>query len=208
MKNYNDEYYFITFKESDQRPILGPDEDTDALRFETQDVTSGFRRPLFFINSAALVYEKAKFHHTPSDILFCGSDVIIESKIYEKLVETAIPNLILQPCVYVDEKEIWHENYWYMTFTEKFDCWDRAKSRYDPDPIELNGKNFYSITHYQLDEDFLQKIELKNRLLFRMDADLSGHIVVHKSIAPFFRTNNIKDAELVPIKDYGVNFFH
>ncbi|MEO9384016.1 hypothetical protein [Chromobacterium phragmitis] len=208
MTHLTNDYYFITFKSFEGRPTLGPDEDTDLLNFDTENVTSDFRRPLFFTNTAAEAYKNARFNPTPPDIIFYGSNFIVSDHIYQKLAELNIPNLILQPTVYIDSYENWHEDYWYLTFTSEYDCWSRGKSEYDPDPMNLNGKDYFSIYNYQLDEDILINTNLNDRLLFKMGGDLSGHIVVHKSIASIFRTNNMDGAVLVPIADYGVSFYH
>jgi hypothetical protein len=91
---------------------------------------------------------------TPPDILFDGSNVAVRNEIAEKLWNLEIPNLAIQPAIYIDHKNKWYENHWFLTFTAEFDCWDRAKSFYDPDPVSTEPPS-YAIFTYSLNEQLL-----------------------------------------------------
>ncbi|MCD4504669.1 hypothetical protein LQR30_11190 [Chromobacterium piscinae] len=203
MKNYDDEYYFISYKSAEDRPVLAADEDTATLPYTSEKIPFG-GRPLKFFNGALNKKNKHIFKKTPPDILFHGSDIAVKDDIYEKLSSMDIPNLAIHPAIYVDHNDVWHENYWFLTFTKKFDCWDRDKSFYAPDPLTGFGDIRYEVISYHLNSDLLDQTNINERTLFKMGATTEGWILVHKSLAGLF---NRAGVELVPVKDFGTTFF-
>ncbi len=162
-------------------------------------------KPLIFFNGAS-DFQKSN-HIRPSDpapdILFSGSDVLVKDEVRDKLLPLEIPNLAIQPAIYIDHKNNWHEDYWYLTFTELFDCWDRERSSYRPKPIDFDGVKIYNVRQYSLNDDLLDETPLESRRLFKMGGTLDGFVVVHVSIASWF---GLSGAVLVPIAEYGVSF--
>ncbi|MDW5419186.1 hypothetical protein R6242_21670 [Iodobacter sp. CM08] len=204
MSTYNKEYYFILELNNKSMPILSPDEDTAEKPYTTQQLPLG-TKPLIFENGR-LDRQRAKNItpvSPPPNILFSGSNIVVKDNIREKLMLLDIENLAIQPSIYIDHKDHWHENYWFLTFTDRFDCWDRDKSTYDPDPLDQLGPPRYEIYTYSLNDDLLEKTPLKSRLIFKMGGTTEGNIVVHKSLAGLFNTSG---AVLVPISDFGVTY--
>jgi hypothetical protein len=139
----------------------------------------------------------------PPDLLFHGSDILVKDALREKLLSLEIPNVVLQPAIYVDHKDGWHEDYWYTTFLELFDCWDRTASSYRPKPVEIDDVRLYNVREYSLNDELLEKVPLDSRRLFKMGGTLDGDVVVHVSLAENFR---LSGAVLIPIAEYGVSF--
>ena len=83
----------------------------------------------------------------PPKILFDGSNLVVNDFIRENLLNYDMPNIFMHPAVYIHDDDKWYENYWYITFTEQFDCWDRKKSTYVPNPMTLSGKNRMEFSH-------------------------------------------------------------
>jgi len=203
---YDQEYHFVRRpKDQDSLPSLTPDVDTEDRQFRFMAQPTG-SPPLVFFNGARDFQRK---HNIPSvkkvpDILFDGANMVIRSHIREALSAQNVQNLHMHPAVYIHDDGKRHEDYWYMTFTERFDCWDRNNSNYekkDP-PIRLGGSEFFSVYDYSLNSDLLDKTPLKQRLLFDMGGAINGYIVCHESISHLFRQDGKSGAELTLISDY------
>lgn len=199
-----DEDYFFILKDPDERmPEMTPDEDTSRKPY-TSKLLPLHTKPLIFYNGS-LDYQK---HNRippidpPPDLLFDGSDILVKDDLREKLLPREIPNLAIQPAIYIDHKSNWHEDRWYLTFLELFDCWDRNNSTFDPEPHTFGGER-YDIDTYSLNDDLLGKTPLESRRLFKMGGTTVGFVVVHFSLAAHFRRSG---AVLVPIAEYGVSY--
>lgn len=203
MKNYHSEYCFISYKSANNRPILSADTETAALAY-TSEALPLSSLPLKFNNGAANNKNKYLFNEEPPEILFHGSDIAVKAETYKQLTLIEIPNLVLQPAIYIDHNNVHHDSYWFLTFTNKLDCWDRNKSLYAPEPLTGFDDIRYEVISYHLDKATLDSIPLAERRLFKMGATTEGWLLVHSSIADFFHKPGV---ELVPVKDFGVTFF-
>jgi hypothetical protein len=186
MGKYDNDYYFVAKREkSDHLPSLIPDTNTEDRRFryEAQHMASA---PLIFSNGWKEENLKSRIKDVAADTLFDGSNLMVCSRIREELIKFDIPNLHIHPAIYIDDRNKWHENYWYMTFTEMFDCWDRKNSTFEEEPLEMGGFKLYSVYTYSLNEELLDKTPLEQRLLFKMGNTQDGMIVCHKSIMRMF----------------------
>jgi hypothetical protein len=187
MKKYDDEYYFILRADDDRIPDLTPDTNTEdrTFRYEEQPMASP---PLVFFNGAAEYQKKLRLPtmKVPPSVMLEGSNLMVPNQIREELLKLEIPNLHMHPSVYIHDDKKWYENYWYMTFTEMFDCWDRNNSTFKDRPLELGGFKLYSVYTYSLNEELLDKTPLEQRLLFKMGSTQDGMIVCHKSIMRMF----------------------
>jgi hypothetical protein len=202
MSDFDKEYFFILMPEDESLPCLVPDKGTAEKPYEGE-VSNG-KKPLIFYNGSLEMQKERDI--TPidplPDILFNGSYPVVCDAIAYELRELKIPNLAFQSAVFIDHKDAWHENYWFLTFTAEFDCWDRKTSSFDPVPFNTKPP-LYSVYTYSLNESLLLKTPLPESLLFKMGGTQDGFIVVHKSILNFFR---IKGVDVVPIGEYGVSY--
>jgi hypothetical protein len=202
MGDYNREYYFIEKpKNSDHLPSLMPDINTEnrRFRFEAQPMASP---PLVFYNGWKDFNKINGIKDVAASFLFDGLDLLVRSNVREELLNYAVPYLDMHPAIYIDDREKWHENYWYLTFTERFDCWDRIKSIYEDGPVEIGGFKLYSIYTYSLNQEILDEIPLEKRLLFKMGGTLDAFIVCHESISNLFYTDDKCGSKLTLISDY------
>ncbi|MEJ7807501.1 MAG: hypothetical protein WKG03_16450 [Telluria sp.] len=108
----------------------------------------------------------------------------------------------MHPAIYIDDRDNWHEDYWYLTFTELFDCWDRQLSDTSTSCIEAGGEKIYDVYEYVLDKDLLDKTPLEKRLLFQMGGTVDAFVFCHESIAGLFRRDMPNGARLVLASDY------
>lgn len=203
MHNYDKEYFFVQQKDDDRLPSLTADEDTvdRHYSFEPQPVGSA---PFMFFDGGADYDRKlgiVPIKELP-DILFNGSNLLVRNHIRDALVALDLPGVHIHPAVFVDAYKNWHEDYWFLAFPERLDCWDREKSDFDDEPLELGGFKLHSVYAYALDVAVLDKIPLNHRLLFKMGGVLEAYIVCHQDIAAIFRGNGESGAKLVSIPDY------
>ena len=150
-------------------PSLTHDDNTAERQFRFMQQPLG-AAPLIFFNGGRDYQKKLGERplKIPPRILFDGSNPVVDSAIREKLLNYDIPNMFLHPAVYIHDDDKWYEDYWYMTFTKQFDCWDRKKSVYYSEPMTLGGSLSYEVSQYSLSEKILDEIPVENRLLFEM----------------------------------------
>jgi hypothetical protein len=199
MSKFDKEYFFLRRTDDDRFSILTPDEDTVAKEYSYKAQSMGQKPFIFYNGILDLQQARGVEPADPSDVLFNGSDVLVREKIADKLWgEYDIPNMAIQPAIYIDHKKKWHEDFWFLTFTEEFDCWDRERSTY-----ENFGLSADSVYTYSLNEKLLNDTPLAARLLFRMGGTTDDMITVHESLADLFRVEGV---DIVPITDYGVSY--
>jgi hypothetical protein len=202
MKSYDEDYFLIQQDEEDDCiPSLKADKNTAARRYEYEPAPMG-SAPFIFSNGFKEEFKKAGTKDKVADVLFAGATFMVRDHIREKLLALQLPGVTLHPSVYIDDSGEWHEDFWFVTIHEMFDCWDRQHSVYDPDPIEIGKSKIYSVSKYVLDSDLLDKTPLQHRLLFQLGGTLDGWVVCHKSLAPIFRQNGHSGATLTPVSEF------
>ncbi|UTH76594.1 hypothetical protein [Chromobacterium sp. IIBBL 290-4] len=203
MNSYDEEYYFICYKSAEDRPVLAAQENTATLT-DISKIDSNKKISMRFFNGTANETNKSLFKKTPPDILFYGSDIVVKGNTHEEIKALDIPNLVTHPAIYIDQNDAKHGDYWFLNFTKKFDCWDRDRSFYAPDPLTGFGDIRHEVINYHLNSKILEKTKIDDRRLFKMGASTEGWIVAHKSIANLFKISGV---ELVLIRDFGTSFF-
>ena len=213
MNQFNRQYFFVDQprdddKDTDVLPFLTPDESTAKLPFQYQPSPIG-TKPLMFFNGEkeANIKDGVSVVKTPPPVLFAGNHPVVNGRLKDKLQALELPNIVLQPAVFVDEWDKWHEDYWYVTFLERLDCWDRQASDFERSepPIQLGGFNLYQVYRFSLDDAVLSKIAPERRMLFQMGGSQEGMVVAHQSIAPIFTSVN-KCVQVLAIDDYPAKY--
>lgn len=206
MKKYESQYYFLRKPGGDERiPSLSPDDDTLSRNYDFEVPPIG-SPPFVFFNGGKEYNDKRRIsplRKIPA-ILFDGSNLLIPGFMREALLELDISDLHMHPAVYVHDDGKWYEDYWYMIFTNRFDCWSRLKSYYEKDegPIRLGGFELYEIYTYKLDGDLLNSIPESRRLLFKMGGALNTFVVCHESILSIFKSGNVSGVEFIQVGEY------
>lgn len=203
MHDFNSQYFFLRPEEDERLPILTPDANTEDRRFGYLPQPVG-SPPLVFVNGSRDYDIKLGIRGLaePPGILFCGTDLVVKTSIRDALLRIDIPNLHMHPAVYIHDDGKWYEDYWFLTFLERFDCWDRTLSDFEDEPLELGGHKLYSVYTYRLNSGLLDNTALNHRLLFKMGGTQDPYIVCHDSIAGIFRTRDANGVRLVSIADY------
>lgn len=203
MNDYDQQYYFIRSDDNDSLPDLTPDLNTEDRRFRYEQQPLG-SPPLVFFNGAKDYQQKKRIPGIKvlPDILFDGSNLVIRSHIREALLNVDIAHLHMHPTIYIHDDGNWHEDYWYMTFTEQFDCWDRNNSNFEEEPLELGSMELFSVYTYSLNKELLDEIPLEKRLLFKMGGTQDGYITCHQSLLKLFSGGEKSGAKLTRVADY------
>ena len=199
MNDLNTEYYFLLQPSDSRHPRLSPDEDTANRSYLNKQVPLG-SKPLIFHDGFLELkrQQKVKPLDTPPEVLFKTVYPIVKDNIREALLKLDIAHLVINPAIYIDHKDEWHENLWLLGFTQEFDCWDREKSvvlggdPYEEDPMVLR---------YSLNNALLAKTPLRERLFFKMGGTDDGFMVAHVSVAKHF--GNKSGVVVLPILDFG-----
>lgn len=203
MSKYDQDYFFIAKDTRDERlPELAATDNTENRQYQHERQPAG-SAPLVFTNGWREDNLRHKVRESVADILFDGADFMVKSHIRERLLAYDIPNLALHPAIYIDDLDKWHEDYWYLTFLEEFDCWDRATSNFNPKPLEVAGEKNYNVRSFSLNVKLLDATPLEHRLLFKMGATIDGYVACHKSLAPIFRSGGKSGAVLKEIVRNG-----
>lgn len=203
---FDDDYLIITQPREDDKahdllPDLGPDEDTASLNFRYEAIAVG-HKPLIFKNSAKGFRDRRGMTttKTPPDVLFDGDNPLVRSPIREKLLALNIPNLVLQPAIFIDDWGSRYEDYWYLTFLSTFRCWDRKASDLGA-MVKVVDEYVHTVYRVGLDDAVMKATPLEQRLLFQLDT-LPRLVLAHRSVAGLFRGNGSSGALVVSLADY------
>lgn len=197
--NKHDQEYFIVLLDVDDptRPFLKPDADSSSRRFLREGPPPG-APPMVFSNAHKKANLRRSIVAETSAILFSGFDLVVTTGIRDKLLDTKVCDLFMHPAVYVDDGDQRHENYWYLTFSNAFDCGDRAKSDYDKgSPIPVGGKIIYEVDSFRLDSNVLDSVPLEDRLVFKMGGVINASVFVHKSVRSIFAAGGKSGANII-----------
>ena len=200
MTTYNADYFFIRKpKEREDILSLTPDDNTENRHYSYEQEDEG-SPPLVFFNGAK-DFQQGKGITTaqPSNVLFDGVDIAVTTEIRRELLKLTIPDMYTHPAIYIHDDGEWHENYWYLTFEKPFDCWDKDKSDYDPEPGGFGSFIYYEVSHFYLNDELLDSIPLDKRLLFKMGNTSDPFITCHKSIKHLFECEG---SELIAVSDW------
>ena len=203
MNDLNTEYYLL-LKPSDspRLPRLSSDEDTSNRSYWGVQIPLG-SKPLIFHDGFLELkrQQKVKPLDTPPEVLFEGVQPVVKDDIREALLKLDIANLVINPAIYIDHKDEWHENLWYLDCTTMFDCLDRQKSTFLGGYNEEDEEDGLTVLRYSLNNALLAKTPLRERLFFKMGGTDVGYMVAHYSVAKHF--GNKSGVVVLPILDFG-----
>lgn len=205
LSKYDTEYYFLLKPtERDDLPSLTPDENTATRQFRSNPQPAG-SAPLVFFNGARDQQKKmgSQVVAVPPPILFDGANLVIDERVWDRLKDSDIPDMYAHPAVYIHDDGQWHDNYWYIGFSQQFDCWDRETSLYLPDPLSFGATVSYTVIDFHLNDSVVEATPLDQRLLFEMGATTTSDLVCHESLLGVFAINAESGAKAVRIDKYA-----
>lgn len=201
MNNFDDEYYIILENSQPYYPTLTAKGSTADRPYGRKELTLG-EAPLTFIDGFRDEHLKKGIKEVLTDVLFDSTNMVVSTKIKKGLDEFNIPNLQFYPTTYIDNDGNWHEDYWYMNFYQRLDCWDRTKSEYDDDFDESDPYDFADVDKYHLDSSKLIDIPESERLMFKMGRSAGQYIFAHKRIAKYLLLEQIPSMKLFKVSEF------
>ncbi|MYM96545.1 hypothetical protein [Duganella vulcania] len=200
MHNYDNDYFFLQKAEAEGFPSLTPDEAT-VERHYSFEIPSDDLSPFVFFNGARAYQIKTGVDpvKVPPEILFDGTSLVVKTAMRNTLADMNIPGFFMHPIIYTDDGQR-YEDYWFLAFPDRFDCWDRELSDCSDTVIELGGFTLHSVHSYRLNSKILDDTPLQQRLLFKLGGTLDAFIVCHKSIVALFQ--GLSGAKIVGISDF------
>ncbi len=200
MSTYDSQYYFIRFPSNKEGiPSLLADHNTVNRRFEYEQQDEG-SPPLVFHNGMKNEYLAAGTSIAkPHDILFDGTNIVVTTDIHRELLTFNTPDMYTHPTVYIHDDGEWYEDYWYITFEKRFDCWDRENSDYDPEPDGFGDFIYYEVDQFSLNSELLDNTPLNQRLLFKMGGASDAFVTCHESIKHLFDNDG---TTLIAVNDW------
>jgi hypothetical protein len=163
-------YFFLKPSADDSLPRVVPD-DADAVKSYSYKAVPIGRKPPVFRN-AMLDWQRERGiapMTPPPDVLFYGALPLVRQSIANRLADFDIPNLVMQPVIYIDHEDKPHEDYWFLTFTDKLDS---------------------------LNEKLLQQTPFSARRFFMTCDTTDGILTAHESLADLFR---VRGVEVIPL---------
>ena len=203
MSQYNDQDYII-FKTYDENTLYLKPQKHSAMRdYEYTKLSGG--EPMFFENAyreedLARGIEKPIKQAHMSIAYPVFSDAIRQS-----LGSIENDSFQIYPSVIVDDKDVYHDDYWVFNIFEEIDVLNLEKCSIDdfePDEEEQ------SISEYYLDDDKLSAIPEKERLVFMPKFTDYPHIMVHERVVNAFKKHNVDTLKFVKVSDWvmGMQF--
>ena len=201
MTDYTAQYYILRSPDGHSVPHLSADPDTlrRTSSYTPHPVGSS---PLVFRNGWKGRNREGGVKDVVTPILFHATNPVVRTPLCEALLDLQLPHVHMHPAIYIDDRDTWHKDYWYVTFSKLFDCWDRALSDTSKNFVESNGQRRYDVYEYVFDEALLDKTPLEERLLFQMGGTISEFVFCHESIVKLFQQDRPNGAKLVLASEY------
>ncbi|PCK09625.1 MAG: hypothetical protein COA42_03025 [Alteromonadaceae bacterium] len=125
--------------------------------------------------------------------------LIVHKDVREKLKDFKIDNFQLYPSIIIDDNGKFHEDYWYFSIHEEFDCIDYENSQiveYEEDADD------HAMEKYAFMEEAMDSTHEEARLIFRpMNTDI-GYTFVHKKIVDIFKQFDVSALNLVNVSKW------
>ena len=197
MTQYDAQYYIATRPNKPEIPALVPTKDSLRTQFRTRPLPP-LGQPLVFTNKRAKLLEEKGLGEQLTAILFDATSIIVGPAVKETLSRVLSDGMHFYPAVYIDSKEEWHENYWYLNIYRRLDCWNRKESQY----FHIEGDDSPDVESYVLSSDVLSNIDESDRLIFKMGATAMGHLFFHEKVVQALREANTDGIEFFSVSSF------
>lgn len=201
MNDFDSEYFIFLENEKPCYPTLVAKGSTVDRPYGRRELSSG-GGPLAFFDGFRNEQLRDGTKEILTDILFDGTSMVVTSRIKSSLEGFDIDGLQYYPAIYIDNSGIWHEDYWYMNFYTRLDCWDREFSIYDSEFDENDPYDFADVDRYSLDSGKLSRVPASERMMFKMGRSAGQYIFAHKEIAKFFLLEQIPSMQIFKVSEF------
>lgn len=183
MNSFDREYYILKKEDSDVPTRLEGFHETRERNYRKVPCAPD-SPPLTFFNGARRDNRQHGIAALPEPraVMFDGKNLLVRKPIRDSLLERGVSRLHAHPAWYVHDDKSLHDDYWYLGFSEKFDCWDRNLSDHESEDEEEEA----AVYTFILDAQLMARTPLNERLLFVMGGCYSPPLVCHESVLSLF----------------------
>lgn len=184
------DYYVITISNEESIPLLTEDDEGPRYFHKKMEIEN----PELMKFKIGLPIPKkpmmADYLSTP--------DSVISKNIYRVLEPLKIKGIQLIPAVVRDQKrDKLYEDYWAMHIINRIKCVD-----VDLSDCEIQKRTLAYVKKIVLDKKVLKEIPLEDRLIFRLEEDISYQLF-HKSIVDAILSVTPTGVRFIAIEDYN-----
>jgi hypothetical protein len=204
MSNFDKEYYFLSSCRNEGKPSPRAFHETNEREYWKARIPPD-APPLAFYNGAKRYNRERGIESmpVPPDVMFERDNLIVRKHLRDALLERKVDGAFTHAAWYVHDDKSLHDDYHYIGFHHKLDCWDRELSEHsgqdeDADPTDCEP----NVWAFRLDAQLLQRIPLNQRLLFVMGGCFVPKLVCHESLLPLFRASENSGIYATLIEDY------
>lgn len=191
MSNYEDQYYLVDERYDGDTLYLSALQRTENRDYDFEEMRLG-DEPLYFENA----YKDKDIAAGKARPLMSAhmnmSYLIINDELRKKIDDGSIYQGKLYPSVIIDDKDQYHDEYWFFNIYGELDVLDCKESEiqdYDPDDKRHN------VAKYKLKKTVLDKIPEDQRLVFMMPNTETKITFVHQKVVEAFeglKVDNIR----------------
>ncbi|WP_345889271.1 imm11 family protein [Shewanella algae] len=199
MKNYNDEYYIAFRPSGDNQIYIKPDINTAKRQYHFKQLVYG-EKPLFFLNG----FKGEDKNRWPLTDLFVDSaGLLINKEVKLKMDNYDIDGMQIYPSIYIDDNNVWHENYWYLGFYKELDCLDRDNSSIETfDFDDDDDDELLEVKKFSLDGRVLEKIAENERLIFKIANCSKSYLFFHQKVVDFIVQRKLSGVRFIKVVDF------
>jgi hypothetical protein len=134
-----------------------------------------------------------------------GNFLVVSSAVRNEIKKLSIDKVKLYPAVIVDDKNNYHEEFWFFNIYGSSDYIDISLCQVDD--FDEDDKK-HTIEKYALNEKLLDGILEERRLIFRPSRSDVGHTIVHQKIVDIFIKLNIDNIKFYKLSEWedGMQF--
>jgi len=128
MTRYDNQYYIAMELAGEDYLGVNPDRKTRSRKLKKTPALIG-SAPFFFVNKRADRDKMTGLRRVLTDVILHGVDLIISDNVKESLKEFDLSYIQFHPAVYIDDEDVWHENYWHLMFYNETRCLSRKGTK-------------------------------------------------------------------------------
>ena len=204
MNKYDEQYYIVDETYNENTLYLTALQKTANRDYEYTKMEFG-QEPLFFENAYKDRDIKENISRPIQKSHMNMNFVLVNSEARNLLKKKVINGFQLYPAVIIDDKEDYHEGFWFFNIYEDSDYIDLNNSvidDYDPDADD------HDITKFSLNEQLFDSIDEEKRLIFRPLRSHMGYTIVHQKVVDIFTQLNIDNIKFYKLSEWedGMQF--
>lgn len=204
MTDFDKEYYFLSDDDREGRPFPRPFHETDEREYWKKPIAPD-APPLAFYNGFKRFQRKrgAKPVPAPPDVMFERYNLIVRKPLLDALLVHEPAGIFTHPAWYVHDDKTLHDDFHYLGFRQRFDCWDRNLSDYARKDEDAGSTDHEpNVLTFRLNAQLLAQTPMNERLLFVMGGCFLPNVVCHESLLPLFLGGEYSGISATRVDDY------